>query len=377
MIKAYYQDTYQKEITCKPTEATIFYPECGGQPGDRGYADDIRIVDTRKADNGDSIYVLEDGKSLDPDREYTFKLDWAHRYRYMQMHACQHMLSGLLFTMFNIGTVAVHLGEEYLTIEVSQESVPKEQIDQLVERANQVIMENHKIVYHEKSLAQAQAMGLRRSIKVDSDVRLVEIEGVDIIACGGVHVAGTSEIGMVLYYKQEIIRGHVRMFFKCGRDAFDYALKNIETTHSIEEFLGCSQQEIIPRLTKMSAELDQVSKDLKAISTEVARQQIESAAADDVLSLVISSDLDAFAKASESFENLALCAVRKNESNWQWMVILKGRFEELGFNWIKTNLFPKLNAKGGGKAPMYRGISSASDEQINEFIKDFATMVKQ
>lgn len=375
MRKVYYEDNYRKTLLSKPQDATIFYPECGGQPGDRGFADDLRIIDTKKAENGDSVYILEDGKTLSPDKEYKFTLDWDHRYRYMKMHTCQHMLSGLLYTMFNIGTVAVHLGEEYLTIEVNQDNVPQETIEALVLKANRVIWEGHKVTYHEKSHEEAEAMGLRRSIKVEGNVRLVEIEDIDIIACGGVQVSNTNEIQMVVYYKQELIRGHVRLFFKCAEDAVKYSLENQKTVKMLSEQLGCSSQELVSKTVKLSNELSEKSKLLQAYAEKNAENLIENQMKDGVASFMTDIDLDAIAKASEGFENIALCALKKTESGIQWIIVLRGKYEKLNFSEIKAELLPQINAKGGGRTPVFRGIALSEDNTLREFLEKFKNKV--
>ena len=129
MDKVYYQDTYLRTLNCTvtsvarsdketlvQTDRTVFYPESGGQPGDRGNLGAFRVLDTRKASDGDSILVLEPSAAVKESDVLELSLDWEHRIRFMRIHTAQHLLSGLLFTMFSIGTVAVHQGDEYLTI---------------------------------------------------------------------------------------------------------------------------------------------------------------------------------------------------------------------------------------------------------------------
>ena len=217
MEKLYYQDPYLTKITCtvkavshtdKATEVrtdkTIFYPESGGQPGDRGTLGQYRVLDTRKADDGDSILILDPSSEVKEGDVLELVLDWDHRYKFMVIHAAQHMLSGLLFTMFGIGTVAVHQGEEYLTIETDKSAIDEKVIDELILAANEKIRENHSIIYHEMSHKDAEALGLRRSIKVEGDVRIVEIKDVDRIACGGIHASRTGELSAVLVMSRSV-----------------------------------------------------------------------------------------------------------------------------------------------------------------------------
>lgn len=376
-MKDFYNDTYCKAITCKIkrivkaedhievyTERTICYPECGGQPGDIGTLGSFEINDTKKAENGDSIHYLPLSCTLKEGDEVEMKLNWEHRYKYMVMHTAQHMLSGLLFNQFNIGTVSVHLGEDYLTIETNQEEVSPSIIDELVSLANDKIAESHRVVYHEMSHSDAEALGMRRSIKVDGDVRIVEIEDVDRIACGGVHASSTSELRLIIYLGQQKIRDHARLFFVCGKDAQELTVKNKGILDSVKDMLGCSNNnEIKPKLEKINEQLEESKLQIRTLSEKAAKSEIEENIHDNVA--VFSTEIapDYIMKAADSYDDLALCVM--NQSNW--LIMFKGKYLRTDFNTIREKVLTPCNAKGGGKNGCYRGSSPCS---ILEQFKD-------
>ncbi|MBQ2527427.1 MAG: alanyl-tRNA editing protein, partial [Spirochaetales bacterium] len=270
MEKLYYQDPYLSRITCTVTDVsrsdkateirtdrTIFYPESGGQPGDRGKLGQYNVLDTRKDDDGDSVLILEPEAKINKGDVLELVLDWDHRYKFMVIHAAQHMLSGLLFTMFGIGTVAVHQGDEYLTIETDKSAIDGSIIDELVLAANERIRENHEIIYHEMSHKDAEALGLRRSIKVEGDVRIVEIKDVDRIACGGIHVARTGEIGIIYCLGHEQIRGHVRLYFSCGRQALESLIADSKVVRDLNRTFSCRTDEITSKVAETLASLSE------------------------------------------------------------------------------------------------------------------------
>ena len=193
MDKVYYENTYLRELDCtvvqvshtdKATEVfpdrTIFYPEGGGQPGDRGKLGPFEVLDTRKDEEGNSVLILGKDCPIKEGAQYTLILDWDHRHKFMVIHTAQHMLSGLLFTMYAIGTVAVHQGDDYLTIETDKAEISEETINGLILAANAKISENHAILYHQMSHSDAEALGLRRSIKVEGDVRIDNVKLITI-----------------------------------------------------------------------------------------------------------------------------------------------------------------------------------------------------
>ena len=383
--RIYYSDNYLRETDCTVVSAvkhenrteilldkTICYPECGGQPGDRGFLENWKILDTKKADDGDSIHILEKDCTLKEGDKVHLVLDWNHRYKYMVMHLCQHLISGLLFNVLHIGTVAVHLGEDYLTIETDRSSIEDSQVKTLMAQVEKAITEGHPVKYHEMSHSQAESLGMRRSVKVDGDVRVVEIEGLDMIACGGVHAASTSEIRLAYCYSQEQIRGHVRLFFRCGSDAITHLLADREILSLTAEKLTCSSEEVLRKLDSLITDCTANKLKLKMLEEKSALSEISAEIKDDVALFTTNLDLNAFVQVSKNLDNLALCAISGNK----WLIILKGRFETVDFNSMRKSVLPLIDAKGGGRVPVFQGIGQRMDsDSVNSFMNAFRTMI--
>ena len=389
MDKVFYKDTYLKELTCtvvqvnhtdKTTEVltdrTIFYPESGGQPGDRGMLGPFNVLDTRKDEEGNSVLILEKGCPVEAGSEYVMSLDWNHRYKFMVIHTAQHMLSGLLYTMYGIGTVAVHQGDGYLTIETDKSEIPEAKIDGLIHEANAIISDDHAVLYHEMSHSDAEALGLRRSIKVEGDVRIVEIEGVDRIACGGVHVARTGEIRLVYCIGQEQIRGHVRLYFRCGQQAVEESLKNNRIINGLSRGLSCRTDELEDKITSLQQELAQAKGNSEQAGRLLAFHEIKgNLDADGICIIETVGGLQSYGHAAERFEDLALLALDFSvRQRPKWLIVLKGRFSKLDFNAAVRPLLAKINAKGGGRSPVFQGAADCADaEALIQFRKEFRT----
>ncbi len=392
MEKLYYQDTYLRtadvvvtsvrqteKATEVRTDRTIFYPESGGQPGDRGFLGPYSVFDTRKADDGDSILVLGKDCPVEVGQSLALSLDWDHRYRFMVMHAVQHMLSGLLFTNHGIGTVAVHQGEEYLTIETDRAEISHDTVDALVEEANRAIAEAHPIVYHELSHKDAEALGLRRSIKVEGDVRIVEIVGVDRIACGGIHVANTSEIRLVYSLGHELIRGHVRLYFRCGEQAIESAIQNEKVIQNLNRRLSCKAAELEEQVEALQSALTEARNARAQAQRSLALLDVQSRTDKDGFCAIVckeGTDLLSYANAVPSFNDLAMVVLCPDNGRTKWLIALKGRFESIDFNGLRRTLLPKINAKGGGRSPVFQGVADCNDDTaLRAFIEEFRETV--
>ena len=227
--KLYYRDGYMRETVATVTaigdggrvflDRTVFYPECGGQPGDRGWFGPYEVTDTQK--DGDEVaHIFRSTEGLSAGDTFPLVLDWDHRYDFMVKHSAQHLLSSVFFNVLHIGTLAVHLSDDFLTVEVDAPELSEEELLRVEDEANRAIREGHRIWQETVPREKAEALNMRRSIKVpDPEVMLVHIDGLDVIACGGVHASSTSEIGEIAFVATEKIRGRIRTVWKCRRDS--------------------------------------------------------------------------------------------------------------------------------------------------------------
>ncbi len=360
------------DCTLVTVDASLFYPEGGGQHGDAGFLGPHRVLDTRKDKDGGSVLVLEKGAAINPGETLREEIDWKRRYVHMVYHTAQHLVSGLLYTHFGIGTTSVHLGDDYITIETDRPDVTSAVVRETERLANTAIRENHNVLYHEMSHEEAERLGLRRSIKVDGDVRIVEIEGLDRIACGGLHVKSTSEIGLLLYEKTEVLRGHARLYFRAGEEAVSFARRGLDMFEAVKRTLQTSDEETLRKIESLKETATKEKKRALGLSERVAllsvREKIKNGSA------VFSTDLPAasFTKIPEMYTDLGLL-VYDGES---WLIALKGLFGKIDFDTVKDELFSCAGAKGGGRNGFYRG--SYSDRMgMERFARAFSGMLER
>jgi misacylated tRNA(Ala) deacylase len=197
------------------TDATIFYPMGGGQPGDTGRfvldsGETVEISDTRKGDGPDGIvHVPAAGSAaLKVGAKGRLDLDWDRRHRLMRMHTCLHLLSVLV--PFPVTGGQVSDGKGRLDFDMA-DSIPDK--DTLTAKLNELITGDHAVTARwitddellnspdlVKTMAVKPPMGLGK-------VRLIEVAGLDkpldLQACGGTHVGRTGEIGPVAVVKIE------------------------------------------------------------------------------------------------------------------------------------------------------------------------------
>ena len=215
------EDAYLQECKATVTQVventlclnrTVFYPQGGGQPGDRGVmvladGSELRISDTRKGEQaGEIVHICEDplpttlvGSSVEA------RIDWPRRHRMMCVHTLLHLLGSIVPAGVTGGSIRDD-GSGRLDFDIPESTLDKQELSV---RLNQLIEENHAVSHRWISEAQlAASPELVRTMSVQPPrgqgrVRLLEIDGVDLQACGGTHVAHTAEIGPVMVRKIE------------------------------------------------------------------------------------------------------------------------------------------------------------------------------
>lgn len=115
----------------------------------------------------------------------------------MAQHTAEHLLSQCLLAAGNLATVSVHFGDETTTIEVASETAPEHVLADAERRANAIARENRAVHTRELDREEALRLSLRRKPPEGDRLRIVEIDGYDRAACGGVHVTSTGSLAPV------------------------------------------------------------------------------------------------------------------------------------------------------------------------------------
>ena len=190
-------------------DRTVLYPTGGGQPGDRGrlLLDDggaLVVDETLKGAQGIAHRLAEGSQAPDAGTQLTAEVDWPRRHRLMRMHSAMHLLCAAVACPVTGGQVGE--ARSRLDFDLQGRTVDK---DEVAERIARWIAEDHPIRHFWIDAEELEARPeLVRTMSVrppttGGRVRLVEIEGVDLQACGGTHVRSTGEIGALTVGKIE------------------------------------------------------------------------------------------------------------------------------------------------------------------------------
>lgn len=230
-------------------DRSAFFPEGGGQSCDLGNIGEYEVIDVQEKD--DEVYhtiklpssEIPDSSTdlqLSPGRTVHCTLDWKRRFDNMQRHCGEHILSGIFFAMFGGVNRGFHMGQDYMTIDISLEEDPEvKEItyeDALAAElaANKVIWSDAPVtVMHFDSREEAEKLPLRKALAFDEDITIVSVGSVDnaadCVACCGTHPATAGQVGLIKIYKVENYKGMFRIYCEAG----ERALKDYDAKHNI------------------------------------------------------------------------------------------------------------------------------------------------
>ena len=373
-IKLYDKDAYQtifeaQVITCTKREndydivldQTLFFPEEGGQTCDHGTLNDVEVIDVQIINQEIHHYT-----NAPLSGSVKGKIDFNYRYNNMQNHSGEHVLSGLVKSMFGFDNSGFHLSLNEITTDYSG-FLNTKQLEKLEKRANEVILENHPIhcFYPEDT----SLYNYRSKKEINEALRLVEIEGIDCCACCAPHVRSTSEIGLIKILKAIKHKQGVRIWFICGYRAYqDYHQKHLQAMH-ISQKLSLPSDDLTHGIDRLINENNDLKQEISKLKKQSIDLQIQSLSVQD-FHLVFVEELDRSLQLYYCNQLLDLAhrfsAVFVGKENNYRFYITSHEDARL----LLENLKEHFEVKGGGKKDMVQGQIQGSKEDVEELLNN-------
>lgn len=252
---------------------TILYPQGGGQPCDRGWLDDVEVVDVQRRE-GRILHYLSAPAA---EGAACLRLDWARRFDHMQQHTAQHLISAIAQDEFGWATTSFHLGQESCDVELDAHSLEEDAIARLEERVAAEVRAARKVTARrvtgeEFRRLPVRSRGLPKGFEGRS-VRLVEIEGIDLASCGGTHLASTSEIESVALLEAASMRGGTRLFFLAGGRLRRRLRRRERDAYQLRRMLGVGDEQLLPTIEAKGRQLTQSQRARKRILAQLAQAE--------------------------------------------------------------------------------------------------------
>jgi len=302
--RLYHADSYLREFTARVVahaawkgapsvvlDRTAFYPEAGGQLGDRGVLGGVAVVDVQVDDDGVVHHLIGEGAALPAiGDEAGGAIDWARRRQHMAQHTGQHMLSAALVKAAAAPTASARLGESGCTIDLARDRIPEAELARAEELANSIVDDDVAIRAWFPEPAELATLALRREPKVDDHVRVIAIGDFDLSPCGGTHCARTAQVGTLRILGAERYKGMTRITFAAGARARAELAARDAALRTLAAAFTCAPAEVPVAVDKMRRDL--------AGARDSLKEQRERLADLTGAALIASADADARVVAS-------------------------------------------------------------------------------
>ncbi|MBQ3817165.1 MAG: hypothetical protein II802_02690, partial [Clostridia bacterium] len=342
-------------------DKTAFFPEGGGQSSDIGLISGIEVYDVQN--EGEEIrHYLKGTLGLGSTAEC--EINWERRFRNMQNHSGEHIISGLIFSNFGFDNVGFHLGENDVTLDING-YLTRNDLIKIEKLANGAVIKNVEFLTYYPEKEKLSEINYRSKLDLEDNVRIVEIPGYDICACCAPHVKTSAEIGIIKILDFYKMRSGIRIHIKCGYDALDDYNRKYESVSKISNLLCSKQDEAALAVERLFKENSQLKYNIGQLKREQIIRKAEEFKAVCEKSAVFENEL--------SKDELQLFADRlyktygglravfsKTDEGYAFALCSDESYAEEFFKVMKD----KLKVKGGGRNGMMQGTVLNSKEEI-------------
>lgn len=376
--RLYYEDSFIKEfdalvISCENAgsgykiilDKTGFFPEGGGQRADTGFIDNIRVFDVQESDS--EVCHFTD-KPVTVGKNCKCCIDWEQRFRRMQNHSGEHIVSGIVHKKYGYDNVGFHMGAEDITIDFNG-YLNHDQLIEIEQLANIAVSENVPITTIFPKPDELGKYNYRSKLELTENVRLVKISGYDLCACCAPHVNTSAQIGMIRIFDSIRHKSGVRVHLLCGLDALDDYIEKSRNVEAISTMLSAKQNETAKAVERLKKEKESALSEIYCLKKELENTQIRSLKKTDGNICVFTESFDAGQLRNVVNAGMELCsgicAAFSGNDNDGWKYIMGSRSIDMGSSAKDINT--ALNGRGGGRGAMIQGSVAAVETEIRAY----------
>lgn len=372
--KLFYEDSFLSEFCatvsdCKKTEdgfeiildKTAFFPNAGGQTCDKGTLNGICVKDVFLRD--DCIIHLTE-KTIETGTAVNGKIDFADRFKKMQNHTGEHLISGASHKLFGTDNFGFHLSDGYFTCDIDKVFTLSE-IERIEDTVNLWISENHKVETKIYEFSEDIDFDYRSKNEFLGNIRIVDIVGCDKCACCAPHVNYTGQVGIAKIIDFAKHKQGTRITAVCGFSALaDYRMLH-EQNKNISNLLSAKRDETFGAACRQKEEIDSLDAEKKSLFEYIAKCELQNA--ENCKTNVAVIELPADAK----LINAALSQISGNGAvicgvSGEYSFAATG--DEDYIQKLKNIIGDCPFASGGGKANVIRGRINADIDTAKELL---------
>lgn len=282
-----YTDTFEAHVVFAEgpfvaLDRTYFYPTGGGQVSDRGHLGDHEVVDVARKGPW-VLHRLDRAAPWAVGERVRGRIDKARRLQLMQHHTATHLLNGALREVLgpHVWQAGAYKGPESARIDITHyKALSREELHRVERRVNEIVRQDLPVKSYFESRSEAErrfGFTLYQGGAVPGkELRIVEVAGMDVEACGGTHCTHTSEVGAIGILDVERIQdGIVRLTYVSGERALDVREEHEQVLKEAARRLGVPITGLPQGIDRLLGEVEESRKLAKARTKEDLGQTAE------------------------------------------------------------------------------------------------------
>ncbi len=269
-------------------DETYFYAEGGGQACDTGTIEGFKVIDVQKYGNV-VVHTLEtDEHDLKAGQKVNCKIDWIRRRQLMRHHTATHLINAAAREVLgnHVWQTGANKTEEMARLDITHfAALSNEEFHEIEEKANEYVIADIPVDQYFMNRRDAEkkfGMRLYQGGAVPGrDLRIVDVRGVDVEACGGIHCKRTTEVGPIKLLRSKRIQdGVLRLEFIAGKPLYDWMKKHHKTVLEMSDILKVSHDKLPDTVELIYNEWKEFSKEKKKEGKKGAAKSIDELLAD-------------------------------------------------------------------------------------------------
>jgi len=289
----YYENTYLTEFKSQVLRVldnnqvvlkqTIFYPEGGGQPADKGALEfdgkKTEVMDVQKV--GKIIIHVLKGAAPKEGETVKGRIDWDRRSYLMRAHTATHLIMGAARRVLgqHVWQTGTQKNVEQARLDISHyQRMTPEEVEKIEALANQAVINMIPVETRWLPRDEAEAKhGFRLyqgGAVPGKEIRVVKVGDWEVEACAGTHVKNTGEIGFIkILHTERIQDGVERIVYSTGHYAVEASQKKEELLRKLSETLNAPLEKLLPTTKRLLKEWKETRREKERLVKEIALKE--------------------------------------------------------------------------------------------------------
>ncbi|USZ69591.1 alanine--tRNA ligase [Halorussus salilacus] len=373
-------------------DQTMFYPEGGGQPSDRGtLSTDDRSVQVRDVQIRDGVILHRTDDEVDKGDIVRGKIDAERRRRLMRHHTATHIVVHAAREVLgdHVRQAGAQKGIDSSRIDVRHyERIDRETRNEIEMVANELVMENTSVQQEWPNRHEAEEeYGFdlyQGGIPAGTNIRLIHVAE-DVQACGGTHVRRTGDVGTIKILNTERVQDGVeRITFAAGEAAVEAGQRTEAALADAAEVLDVSPDEVPETAERFFEEWKDRGKQIEDLKEQLAAARAsgggggEEVAVGDATAVIqrIDADMDELRATANALADEGKIAVIGSGADGAQFVVAVPDGVSVNAGEVVGELAARVGGGGGGPPDFAQGGGPDADK-LDEALEDAPDVLKQ